>query len=119
MMNVRGMGATLAPMLCVCLIAGCSDRRVRARIDESGPPVRGGTLELVGSSDVDHLATTSAYLVSTIWLIETFARQLVAYPPEPDNAVKTRPSCASRTRENFCSILTFLCYIRPLLNSGT
>ena len=61
---MRCMGGTLALTLCVCLIAGCSDRRVRARIDESGPPVRGGTLELVGSSDVDHLATTSAYVIS-------------------------------------------------------
>ena len=63
MMHVRCMGGTLSLTLCVCLAAGCSDRRVRARIDESGPPVRGGTLELVGSSDVDHLATTSAYVV--------------------------------------------------------
>jgi len=61
------------------------------RIDESGPPVRGGTLALVGSSDVDHLATTSAYEVGSLWLIDTFARQLLAYPPGPDNAVKTRP----------------------------
>ena len=98
------IGGTLALTLCLCLAAGCSDRRVRARIDESGPPVRGGTLELVGSSDVDHLATTSAYVVSSLWLIETFARQLLAYPPGPDNAVKTRPvadlALEVPTREN-------------------
>src|SRR5436190_21227461 len=91
MMNVRCTAGNLALTFCACLIAGCSDGRVRAHVDESAPPVRGGTLELAGSSDVDHLATTSAYLVSSIWLIETFARQLVAYPPDADNAVKTRP----------------------------
>ena len=90
-MHVRCMGGTLSLTLCVCLAAGCSDRRVRARIDESGPPVRGGTLELVGSSDVDHLATTSAYVMSSLLLLQTIARQLLAYPPGPDNAVKTRP----------------------------
>ena len=77
MIDVRRNCGTLALTLGLCLAAGCSDRRVRARIDESGPPLRGGTLELVGSSDVDHLATTSAYVVSTIWLIQTFARQLL------------------------------------------
>ena len=76
-------GGALALTLCLCLAAGCSDRRVRARIDESGPPVRGGTLELVGSSDVDHLATTSAYVISSLSLVETFARQLLAYSSGP------------------------------------
>jgi peptide/nickel transport system substrate-binding protein len=75
----------------LCLAVGCSDRRVRARIDEAGPPVRGGTLELVGSSDVDHLATTSAYVISSLSLVETFARQLLAYSPGPDTADKMRP----------------------------
>ena len=90
-MHVRCMGGTLSLTLCLCLASGCTDRRVRVRIDESGPPVRGGTLELVGSSDVDHLATTSAYVMSSLLLLQTIARQLLAYPPGPDNAVKTRP----------------------------
>ena len=104
MIDVRRTCGTLVLTLCLCLAAGCSDGRVRARIDESGPPLRGGTLELVGSSDVDHLATTSAYVVSTIWLIQTFARQLLAYAPGHDDSVKTRPvadlAIEVPTREN-------------------
>jgi len=92
MAQARRTGTVLVLLLGACLAAGCSDRRVPARLDESGPPVRGGTLEIVGSSDVDHLATTSAYMISSMWLIETFARQLVAYPSASDDAVKTRPA---------------------------
>jgi ABC-type transport system substrate-binding protein len=76
----------------ICLGAGCSDRHARSRIDDSGTPVQGGTLEIVGLSDVDHLATTSGYLASTQWLFRTFARQLLAYPPAEDYATKTRPA---------------------------
>jgi len=78
-------------IVCACLGAGCSDRRARSRIDDSGPPVRGGTLEIVGRSDVDHLATTSAGFVPTFWLFRTFTRQLLSYPPAGDFATKTRP----------------------------
>jgi ABC-type transport system substrate-binding protein len=92
MNDVRRASGTLVLTVCVCLAGGCSDRRVRVRADESGPPVRGGTLELVGSSDVDHLSTTSAYVSSTIWLLQTLARQLVAYTPAPDSAARMRPS---------------------------
>ena len=78
-------------LLCACLGTGCSNRRARARNDDSGPPVRGGTLEIVGRSDVDHLATTSAYYVPTTWLLRTFTRQLLAYPPAIVSASKARP----------------------------
>jgi ABC-type transport system substrate-binding protein len=77
---------------CVCLGSGCSDRRARSRSDDSGSPVRGGTLEIVGRADVDHLATTSGYVTSSWWLFRTFARQLLAYPPAEDYATKTRPA---------------------------
>jgi peptide/nickel transport system substrate-binding protein len=79
-------------LLCACLGAGCSDRRAQARTDHSSPPVRGGTLEVVGGGDVDHLATTSAYTYQAMWLLGTFARQLLAYPPAPDYPTKTRPA---------------------------
>lgn len=74
------------------LTGGCSDRRVQAETEKAGPPVRGGTLEIVGYSDVDHLATTSAYLASSIWLSSTWARQLLTYPASQDFATATRLS---------------------------
>jgi ABC-type transport system substrate-binding protein len=84
--------AVVLLVACVCFGSGCSDRRARAQIDDSGPPVRGGTLEIVGRSDVDHLATTSGYVASSQGLYRTFARQLLAYPPAEDYATKTRPA---------------------------
>jgi hypothetical protein len=51
----RHVTVTLFVLLSVCLAAGCSDRRVRVPLDESGPPLRGGTLEIVGAGDVEHL----------------------------------------------------------------
>ena len=59
-------------------------------MDDGGPPMRGGTLEVVGASDVDHLATTSAYLVQSWWLTRAFTRQLVTYPSAADFDSSTR-----------------------------
>ena len=75
-------------VLVACLFAGCSDRRVVARGDDSGPPVRGGTLEVVGRSDVDSLLTVSSN--GSIWLFQTFARTLLTYSTVPvrDDATK-------------------------------
>ncbi|MEI6667758.1 MAG: ABC transporter substrate-binding protein [Acidobacteriota bacterium] len=88
----------------MCVAAGCSERRSPVRLDESGPPIRGGTLELVGRSDVDHLASTSAYLSSALALSQTFSRQLLTYPPTGDYETKIRvvPDLASEvpTTEN-------------------
>src|SRR5688572_7813303 len=35
------------------------------------------------------------------------------------NGVKKAIGDDNKCAENFCGVLTFLCYIRPLLNSGT
>jgi ABC-type transport system substrate-binding protein len=67
----------------VGLLSACSAARPPSYVD-AGPPVRGGTLKLAGGSDVDHLATTSAYTAHVIWLLRTFARELVTYPASPD-----------------------------------
>jgi ABC-type transport system substrate-binding protein len=76
--------------LCVCFGQGCSNVRVRPSEEESGPPVRGGTLEIVGLSDVDHLATTSAYVTPTWGLLRALTRTLVAYPASTDFGTATR-----------------------------
>jgi peptide/nickel transport system substrate-binding protein len=79
----RGLVVLLAS---AALCTGCGDVQVSrpGAGDESGAPVRGGTLKVVGNSDVDHLATTSAYVTGSMWLSRTFARQLVTYPPGTD-----------------------------------
>ena len=78
-----GFAALLAAAL---LCSGCGEGRVAPSNDSAAAttPVRGGTLKVVGSSDVDHMATVSAYVTGSQWLSRTFARQLVTYPPSLD-----------------------------------
>ena len=79
----RGLVALVAT---AALCTGCGDVQVSrsSDSDEPGTPIRGGTLKVVGSSDVDHLATVSGYVTGSLWLTRTFARQLVTYPPATD-----------------------------------
>lgn len=58
---------------------------------DSGVPREGGTLEVVGSGDIDHLDPASAYYVPTWRLQRALTRQLVAYPYSADPAVSTTP----------------------------
>jgi peptide/nickel transport system substrate-binding protein len=67
-------------------------------------PVRGGTLELIGNSDVDHLSTSSAYYSVTNIVLKAFTRQLVTFSPEPtfEAQKELAPDLAKElpTREN-------------------
>jgi peptide/nickel transport system substrate-binding protein len=93
-------------LMAAALSTGCGDVQVSppGGGDVSGPPVRGGTLKVVGNSDVDHLATVSGYVTGSMWLTRTFARQLVTYPPATDfeTAISLEPDIARElpTREN-------------------
>ena len=90
--NLRS--GVLSVTLLAFLSAGCSNRRVQPRVEEDGPPRRGGTLDVVGLSDVDHLATTSWDLDSAFWLFRTFARTLLTSPTVPvrDDPTKMPPA---------------------------
>jgi peptide/nickel transport system substrate-binding protein len=67
--------------MAITLLAACgSERKPLESIDHgSETPLYGGTLRVVGDSDVDHLLTTSAYVSSSLSVIRVMARQLVAY----------------------------------------
>lgn len=91
----RGLvGLLAAAALCVA----CSDGQISPSggSDASAVLIRGGTLKVVGSSDVDHLATVSGYITGSMWLSRTFARQLVTYPPASDfeSAIALAPDVA-------------------------
>jgi len=73
----------------LCVSCGSSQHAAQHAAADAAPPVRGGTLKVVGNSDVDHLWPTSAYVTGSMWLTEAFARQLVMYPPAADYATKT------------------------------
>src|SRR5262245_60793725 len=74
----------LALLACSSGFVGCSTTRRVTVQEDPGPPVNGGTLKLVGGSDIDHLAATSGYSNNTILLLRTLTRQLVAYPSSGD-----------------------------------
>jgi peptide/nickel transport system substrate-binding protein len=57
----------------------------------SGGPVSGGTLKLLGSSDVDHLDTASAYYTASYTLERTYARQLFSYPASTSTSTANTP----------------------------
>ncbi|HEX2497603.1 MAG TPA: ABC transporter substrate-binding protein [Actinomycetes bacterium] len=58
---------------------------------DSSVPREGGTLEVIGSGDIDHLDPASAYYVPTWRLLRAITRQLVTYPYSADPAVSTTP----------------------------
>ena len=60
-----------------------------ANQNATGSPTKGGTLNLLGSSDVDHLDTASAYYTATYSVERAFARQLVQYPASTDLTTAT------------------------------
>jgi peptide/nickel transport system substrate-binding protein len=84
----RGRPAAIASLLPVVLLltaacgagAGASATTSAA----AGEPVQGGTLRLLGASDVDHLDPASAYYTASTTLERAFTRQLFTYPASTD-----------------------------------
>src|SRR4030095_5251398 len=56
-----------------------------------GTPQQGGTLKLVGSSDVDHLHTAPPHYIAPYTLERAFTRQLFSYPASTDIAKANTP----------------------------
>jgi len=79
----RIAGLALVALLAVLLTAvGLASAGVR-RTATSSAPVRGGTLSLLGQSDIFNLDTTSGYYTVDNILERSFTRQLVSYPNAP------------------------------------
>jgi peptide/nickel transport system substrate-binding protein len=66
------------------LLAGCAGGDSEGGASGGSAPERGGTLRLVGTSDIDHMSTTAAYYTVSNTLLRTFTRQLVSYPSVQD-----------------------------------
>ncbi|HEY4018974.1 MAG TPA: ABC transporter substrate-binding protein, partial [Pseudonocardiaceae bacterium] len=56
-----------------------------------GTPQQGGTLQIVGMSDIDHLDTASAYTTYSSDILRTMTRQLFAYPASANTDTATNP----------------------------
>jgi peptide/nickel transport system substrate-binding protein len=91
--TVVGMGTRRAGLACAAasltLVAACSSGNTST--PSGSQPVTGGTLRLLGSGDVDHLDTASAYYTATYTLERAYARQLFSYPASTDNTTATTP----------------------------
>lgn len=81
----------LALLLAAILLTACGNERNLPASDSHNAekPVYGGTLRVVGDSDVDHLLTTSAYVTNSILVVRTIARQLVTFRSGTDYADST------------------------------
>ncbi|MCW2665382.1 MAG: hbpA 3 [Frankiales bacterium] len=56
-----------------------------------GDPVKGGTLKMLGASDIDHMDTASAYYTVSYTLLRAISRQLVSYPNSADKKESETP----------------------------
>ena len=93
----RTGGATAAEILgMTMMLAGCGSGGGGSTTG-GGQPTPGGTLKLLGSADVDHLDTASAYYTTTYTLERAYTRQLFTYPASTDvkQAVNPVPDLAT------------------------
>ncbi|MET0491608.1 MAG: ABC transporter substrate-binding protein [Actinoplanes sp.] len=85
------VGATLALLTMTAgALAACGTNATTTGTT-SGSPVTGGTLKLLGSSDVDHLDTAGAYYTASYTIERTYARQLFSYPATTDTTAANTP----------------------------
>ena len=85
------------------LLAGCGSAGAGS-VTSGGQPTPGGTLKLLGSGDVDHLDTASAYYTTSYTLERAYSRQLFSYPTTTDlqQAIEPVPDLATElpTKQN-------------------
>jgi ABC-type transport system substrate-binding protein len=96
-MRARGRGAarraaTLSILSALALITAACGGGSTTTTTSAGQPVSGGTLRLLGSSDVDHLDTASAYYTASYTLERAFTRQLFSYPASTDQTAANTPA---------------------------
>ncbi len=89
MVTGKRITIALSVLSCMALIATACGTKPSKEAGET--PVKGGTLKLLGSGDVDHLDPASAYYTVSYTLERAFTRQLVSYPTTTDLKKATDP----------------------------
>jgi peptide/nickel transport system substrate-binding protein len=86
-------GSTALSVLAILALtaAGCGNSGNSNGSSSGSTPVGGGTLRLLGSSDVDHVDTASAYYTTSYTLERAFTRQLFSYPASSDTSKAITP----------------------------
>src|SRR4029450_10802236 len=95
--NRRPLALTSLVVGLALLAGACGNQASGGTSAAGGTPQQGGPLKLVGSTDVDHLDTASAYYVASYPLERAFTRQLFSYPASADQtkAITPVPDLAS------------------------
>ncbi len=89
--TLKRRAVTGVAVLAVCALtaAGCAGGTTKKE-GGGAKPVKGGTLKIIGSGDVDHIDPASAYYTVSYGLERTFVRQLVSYPASADAKKATK-----------------------------
>ncbi|HEX4864290.1 MAG TPA: ABC transporter substrate-binding protein, partial [Acidimicrobiales bacterium] len=108
----RGISATAALIALTGFMAGCGGGGA------SNTPVRGGTLNMLGSGDVDYMDPNVSYYTTGYLALRMWSRQLVTYPAVPGKTNTLVPDLATQlpTRSNggvSANGLTYKLTIRP------
>jgi ABC-type transport system substrate-binding protein len=84
--RTTGLKAAAAIGVLAVALAACGGGSGDSDSSDSGTPVKGGTLKIVGAGDVDHLDTASGYTTVADSLARAWARRLFSYKSSNDQA---------------------------------
>ena len=79
----------------VLLASGCTRTSAPTEPDDPGEPVRGGTLNMLGSGDVDYMDPNISYYSIGYLGLRMWSRQLFTYPAESNKATTAAPDLAT------------------------
>ena len=77
------------------LASGCTRTSAPTEPDDPGEPVRGGTLNMLGSGDVDYMDPNISYYSIGYLGLRMWSRQLFTYPAESNKATTAAPDLAT------------------------
>jgi peptide/nickel transport system substrate-binding protein len=81
----RRLSALVGAAVLVLLAAACQGTTGSPQNEsETEDPVRGGTLNMLGSGDVDYMDPNVSYYSVGYLNLRMWARQLFSYPAQPD-----------------------------------
>lgn len=86
----RVISAAVAVLAVASLLAGCGTG------GGLGRPVRGGTLNMLGSGDVDYMDPNVSYYTTGYLALRMWSRQLLTYPAEPARTTSLVPDLATQ-----------------------
>src|SRR5271154_7335363 len=94
----RRVGTTLLALAVVTLVAatfGIGSKTPSSAAVTKAEPLRGGTLFLVGTGDVDFMDPNVAYYNPTYLVLRAWSRQLYSYPATPGETTDVVPDLAT------------------------